>query len=554
VASTMFLPLLYRRYFMESPFGWSAKINGKYLAEMIPSWLSPPLDSLAFIMRTFIHPDFFIPVAVIMVGQILHLIATLALNMMVSRLALEVEKYEFPFAEVELSLIDFLSERPPEKTKLFLLSMIPGIIFSLIAYVGPLFLSFQLIPLPYLDLTWLIQDYLPGAALGIVTSLSAYFHGFIVPFNAALCAFITSFVLRVFLNSLFITTFPNLFPEWVKEYFVGMGLMGVTTRSEIRIWFPLSFGFSLGITLFMLYKSRRGIISFCRALTPSKENNNQDVLGFPSNLKLFALFLVSSGASIIIFHYLVPEIPLWIPILTSIFYSFLVALAVAATQGETGYAIVPPNLWTAMVYFSPYNGYAGFVFSPVLCGDTAGSFSQRVKVALKVYCKPTDLPKLQVIAWSITWIISFIVLSIFWSIAPIPSTAYPYTLYNFPENAQSITMLITRQIRFLPEYVIAATGTVIAVSLVGEVMLRFGIPFSHTGFFLGLFSLPSGVVPLIIGSIIGNYLMPHFFGGKRRWMDVRGTIIAGELMGEGIILIFLLSMSLLSKASWIWPW
>jgi len=554
VTAAIFLPLLYRRYFMESPFGWSAKINGKYLAELVPAWLAPPLESPAYIMRTFFHSDFLVPALIIIGNSILTLIANLALNMMIARLALEVEKYEFPFAEVELSLIEFLSEKPPDRTRLFLFAMIPGIVFSFLAYLAPLFLGFQVIPLPFLDLTWLIQDYLPGAALGIATPLSAYFGSFIIPFNAAICVLITASVLRIFLNSLFITTFPNLFPEWVEEYFPGMGLIAVQTRSAVRVWFPLTFGFSLGACIFMIYKSRKGIKSLIRALISAKEEEKDDLLGFPSNIRLFALFLGCSGASIVLFHYLIPEVPLWIVIFTSIGYSFLMALVVAATQGEVGMSVVPTDIWSAMIYLSPYSGYAGFVFTPSITGQSAGTFPQRVKVALGTRCKPTDLPKLQIIAWTLTWALSFVVLSVFWSIAPIPSAAYPATVYLFPQNAQTVTMLVTRQMKFSPEYIFTAIGSVIAISFIGELLLRFGIPFSHTGFFLGLFSLPAGAVPIIIGSAISNYVMPRFFGGKRNWMRIRGTIIAGEMMGEGIILIFLLSMSLLSKASWMWPW
>ncbi|MEM2960806.1 MAG: hypothetical protein QXU67_04300, partial [Candidatus Bathyarchaeia archaeon] len=328
----------------------------------------------------------------------------------------------------------------------------------------------------------------------------------------------------------------------------------IQTRSAARIWFPLSFGFILGIATFMIYKCRHSLISLLKTLMSRKSFHHEDITGFPSNLKLLAIFLAASSSSIILFHYLVPEIPLWIPAFISIIYSFLVALVTAATQGETGMSLNIGNVWSIIVYLSFYNSYAGYVFAPSIAGEAAGTFSQRVKVALTLSCKPSDLPKLQLIAWSLTWLFSIVVFSVFWSIAPIPSIAYPATLYDFPQQSQSVALLMSRALRILPEYVSTSMISVIIVSCLGEILYKIGIPFSHTGFFLGLFSLPATAVPMLIGSAIGNFVMPRFFGGKENWRRVRGTIIAGELMGEGVTLIFLLSTSLLGRASWIWPW
>jgi len=555
-ASVIYLPLLYNSYFVRSPFAWAADIEGTPLALLVPSWLAPPPTSSAFILRSVIHPDFYVPIAVILVQQTLVLIANLSLGMLIARLSIQVEKYEFPFAQVEISLIEYMCDRPPERSRIFILAMLPGAIYSALAYFGPIFLNIQFVPLPFYDLTWLTQDILPGAALGMGTILSLYFGGFMVPFVAGVIAFVVSFVLRVVFNSLFITTFPDLFPEWRREYFKGMGLIAIQSRAAARVWFPINLGFTVAASIFMFYKARRGLKALLGTLLRGEERK-ADITGFPSNKRLIAIFLAASALSIVLFNYLVPGIPIWIPIFSSTIYSFLLGLAIAAMQGEVGYNIPAAqyaNIWPSMVYLSSYQGYAGFAFSPVIVGAGAGTFSQRTKVALGLGAKPTDLPKMQIIAWAISWTVSLFILNYFWRLAPIPSAAYPYTLYGMPAFAQTRIMLCTRQMRFAPEYVLTPMGIVLAISFIGEMVSKIGIPFSHTGFFIGLLTPTSATIPMLVGSAISTFIMPRFFGGKKNWLRIRSTVVAGEFMGEGIVLIFLLAFSLLSKSAWMWPW
>jgi hypothetical protein len=137
-------------------------------------------------------------------------------------------------------------------------------------------------------------------------------------------------------------------------------------------------------------------------------------------------------------------------------------------------------------------------------------------------------------------------------IAPIPSAAYPNTVYTMPFTAQIDVVTSTRQLRLSAEYVLIPMALALIVAIIGLSLNKIGIPFSILGFFSGLFMQPAIAIPIFIGSAIGRFLMPKMFG--RRWEEIRGYVIAGEGLGEGIIIMVLMSISLLSKSSWIWPW
>jgi hypothetical protein len=47
--------------------------------------------------------------------------------------------------------------------------------------------------------------------------------------------------------------------------------------------------------------------------------------------------------------------------------------------------------------------------------------------------------------------------------------------------------------------------------------------------------------------------MPRLFKGQE-WNRNKAVIVAGEMLGEGLILLLLTSIALLSRASWLKVW
>jgi len=549
--------IIYRVYFVQSPFAWSYTIDGIPLAKLVPSWLAPPLTSETYELRTLFHPDFVPPLLAWLSMGVLTFIAEIALAMFLSQVYVEYEKLPFPFADLDTSIITVLTQRGGREYSIFITTMIIGILWSLILYVPFILMGFMLIPIPFYDLTWLIQNYLPGMPLLIPTSIGVYFSGLLVPFESASYIFAVSLIMSV-LTSLFITTFPNVFPEWPQEYIKGMGYTAIQWRAGIRVWFVPQIGFGFAAAIYMMFKARGAILRLFKraAMMAIGRKRERSALGFPNPLVLLLMFLGATLTSVALFHFLVPEVPLWVPLFASVIYSFFIGIALTAMQGTVGYTVAPQWVWHTLVYLTPYKGYAGFVYPPVMAGTMAPGFSQQVVVALRTKTKPTDLVKLAVISMILVNVIGLLSINVFWQIAPIPSAAYPATVYNYPATAVTDAFLVTRQLRVNPQYLLgsmlfALTGA----SLLDGLSRLIGFTFSPVGYFMGLFNwIISGPLAMFIASAISKFVMPRVFGSRDEWRRIRGAFVAGEQIGEGLIMTILLSINLISKASWLWPW
>jgi len=552
LAGTTYIIQVYTGYFIHSPFAWSATINGVPLALSVPEWIAPRFGSFAYYERTLFQIAYLPAILVYTIRLILTLIATLAMSMLMAQIFVGEEKYSFPFAEVDVSIVSFVTEERSETIKLILACMIPGAMWALITFIGPSLFNMQFIPIPFIDLTFLTRNFIPGAAFGIATILSSYVGGFMVPFVTSFYLLIGSVIVWILLNSLFTTSLSNIFPNWAKEFFPGMGLMSIQNRSFLRIWFAPQIGIGIGAALFMIYKARRGIRAAFKGLFRTSRTRDS-FYGFPSNRILLLLYFCSTGAGLILHRILLPELPLWVPVFASIAYSSLLSLVTTAMQGEVGYTAAPGYVWATLVYMTNYKGYGGFAFEPVMVGGTGG-FSQQVKACLATRTKPMDLVKLTVITSVLSWIIGLISLDVFWRIANMPSSAYPYTVLQFPLLAQIDVFTNTRQLTFSPEHILGPMGIIVAIAFLGDFLSKHGLPFSLIGVFTSPFVYPAYSIPLFIGSAIGRVLMPRFFGGKEKWYKVRGMVVAGEGLGEGIVILLLTAMSLISKSSWIKPY
>ena len=541
--------IIYRAYFINSPFGWSFKVNGTPLALLVPVWMAPSYGSKAYELRNLFDFAFLPAILYYFTMALLSIVAEYSLAMLIAKIYVESEKLNFPFSQVDVSLVSFLTEPSTEIIGILSATLLVGLVYSAAVFLPPYLIGVTLIPIPFLDLTQTIQGILPGFIFVIPTMLSAYVGGFMVPLVPAIYVFIVATVLNIF-NSLFITTFPNVFPEWKAEYFPGMGAVAISTRTFARVWFAPSLGFGIGAAIVMVFKSRKAIASLLKTLF-KKETSS---LGFPSNLVLIAIYLASTLSSVLLFHVLVPQVPIWVPLFASPVMSFIQAILIATTQGVVGYGVgLPGYSWHTLVYLTNYNGYAGFTAPPVIVGGASGGFAQQTKACLMTKTKPTDLVKLAVISVILSSLIGLIVVGYLWNIAPIPSTAYPSTIYSMPSTAVTDGFIITRQLRVDAPRILIPAGIVMFCLSLGELLSKFGFPWSSYGFIGGLFYGWSGALSMLVGSFIGNVLLAKVVG-RERWNKIKSLIVVGEGLGEGIIVMLITIIALLAKSSWIWPW
>jgi len=563
VSSTAYFLIIYRMYFVRSPIAWSYTVMGVPLPEAVPDWLAPPLTSSAYVARTLLHPDLVKPIAAWTAASVLSLVAELSLIVIAARAFVEVQKLPFPFAHVDASVVEVMSsgERFREVVRYLMPGFYFGLLYGLILYFGSA-LGFPLIPLPFIDLTRLTSSVLPGAALGISTSLMPWVGGMVVPFGIAALGLATSIAVWVVGNTLLLThpALRQLFPEWAQEYYQGMDLMRVLQRSQVRVWLPIQIGAALGFAALVLAKYRRALSLTARAIYASLKGGGSGESALPPLRLALACYLASTLASVALFHYLMPHFPVVVPLVMSVFVSFLMGMASASIVGESGASFSTPGfLWHTIVYLTPANGltpqeaYSVFVYPPVIAGSATGGGAQAMKVALLTGTRPSDVIKVWVIAFALGSLLNFLSLDALWRIAPIPSSAYPSTVISMPATAMIDALLVTRGLRISPQLLAASAAATAALAAAIEGAARaLGASVSSAGLMLGLFSPPMAAIPLFVGSAIGRFLAPRFFG--ERWGVAKNYIVAGVLLGEGVAAMLAVVGLLLVKSAWLWPW
>ena len=190
--SSPFQGLLWNQYLVQSD---AAKMLG--LTEFIPSWIAPQPESTALLERTFFHPDWLIPILLLIGSQIIQRIDQFGLGYALYRITSDVEKLPFPMAPVGALGTIALAESREEKKKswkwrVFSIGGVIGLAFGSIyillpAVSGLIFTEpIRLIPIPWVELTRHTEGVLPAVATGIQLDLGLIFLGMVLPFWAVI--------------------------------------------------------------------------------------------------------------------------------------------------------------------------------------------------------------------------------------------------------------------------------------------------------------------------------------------------------------------------------
>jgi hypothetical protein len=437
-----------------------------------------------------------------------------------------------------------------------MLSAFLGTVYGAILYAGPILLPFmpRIIPVPWFDLTsgsYGIEGILPGALFGMASDLIPYLTGFLLPLNIAIYIVIGSISVWVFGNWMARTIFSAYFPKWTEEWIQGMSLSLVYQRSFLEIWIAPFIGFGLAVAALTITKHYKTIINALRSLV--KLSSSPEILQRQGILPLkviIVLFLVGTLGSVALVYLLVPDFPIWISLTISLLVGPIYALISAQSVGETGLGISIPHIWEGTVLLSGYNGIGPWLISPVFEGGSAANYTQTIKISYLTETKPLSFFKAYIISIVFSSILSFIFVSFFWKLAPIPSSAYPWTLVQWPVNILTSGIWWTRKITFQTNIIALSFSFIVILGILGEILLRFtSIPFSLVALIAGTGQLPYIAVPIFLGAVIGKYIIQRIIG-KDSWNSNRYIIFAGIAAGEGLSIAISVASVMLSKTAW----
>jgi len=525
---------LYQIYFAHSP---AVQMFG--LSDKIP-WFYSPVSEDPWIFRTFFHPSW-IPILLNTIAfGVAAYISDVCLGLVMYRLYVVEEKLPFPRVRPVVAACDALIER--EWTRMGVLSIVSilSALYGFAAYVFPLLTktfmgrAYTLIPIPWYDFTPTLQLFVPGISFGIATSLSTLGYGFIIPFKAALGTLIASIAIYIIGNPFII---QNKISDFYKDYSVGMNLQNVWQRSFLHMWaMPLiGFGLAIGVTPLLLnIKVIRRIFSGLGGKGAARE----------LYWVLLAYLAVTIGLSLWD-YYLAPDTPIIIFIFLNTIWLFISALIRVRGMGY-GLEFGIPYMRELTMKISGYTGINGW-FVPTLYGGVG--WAQNFKICDMTQTRKIDYIIGVYIALPIGLLVAFYYMQSFWTLAPIPSNVYPGVLYSWPILSTFQSLFITPEGSkfFVVDRIIYSFIIGVVLYVIGS---KLGFPELVVGMAAGIASpIPTAITTFIgaaLGLVLGKYI--------RFWRKNVGLIVAGIVLGEGLITSIGASIIIIAKSVFALPY
>ncbi len=435
----------------------------KTFGEAAPKWWVPPRDIV--MQRSFLHKEWIVPLLVGAASWICHMLADLSMGVLGRELFIKVEKLPFPFAHPPAEACKALTCDAPEPKKVFTICGLIGTVWGLVIYF-PIALGKKIVdfPIPWADFNRSLHTVLRGASFGIGTDILAFTGGFIVPLRVIVSMLIGAMAIQFVGNAWATGGLADLLgrlgfaglaasPLWQginpatgQHYFnrfvEGMSISQVLPN-QIFVWMPVFIGGMVAAGMLHIVSSPRELVrTFKGLLQTGRVTREQKEEATISILPLAIIFVSSVVGAIILFRILIPDFPWYIIGPFALFWSLLFSLIDIRAIGTTGYRVDPPYVREGLIIgMKPSNINVWFAPWPVALG--ASGWVQNFKTAELVNCRPRSLIVAYLLAYPVGMIANLLFVSIFWSIAPIPSAVYPFSEIVLPVWANSLCIWIS---------------------------------------------------------------------------------------------------------------
>ncbi|HIE18880.1 TPA: hypothetical protein EYP75_04050, partial [Candidatus Bathyarchaeota archaeon] len=414
----IFTNLIYRLFFVHSDIAEYFKI-----ADKVPYWWAPPRSSSVWIFRTFLHADWIIPITIALLANILSIISGLSLGLFARELFIEKEGLPFPMQQVHARAVITLTEREEESMNIFAVTTIIGFIYGLILYAIP-FVSEAMgvpgrfIPIPWFDFWYYVQRFFPGASFGIGTDILLIVSGLVLPFPVVLGMFIGSFFIYFIANWLLVHFGWTL---WATRYTPGMNIRMILRESTLS-WLAMPLiGIGIAAGLLPIFLRARDFSSAVRSMFQSKIDESEvRISGARFSIRLALLFFFASAAgATVLLWVLIPDAPIWFFLPLIVIWPIIDTLISVRMIGVTGVGFDIPYLTQMAIYSSGYKGY-DLWFAPIIITEGT-QWCVNFKMCQLTETSIISYLKAWVLTMPLSIIVSFISVSVFWNIAPIPS-------------------------------------------------------------------------------------------------------------------------------------
>ncbi len=561
-----FAGFLWKQFVAQSEY-----IQGLGLAADLPGWAFPSAAAIEAGGRTLFTWAWVPVIALTTYGLIVSRIDNYGLGYVLYRVTSDVEKLPFPFAPVSAAGIVALSTDRGEETtwrwRCFsiggMIGMVWGVIYVCVPLITEVLLPrrVELIPLVFIDFTTQVGEWLPAVPFNLVLNLGAFLSGMVVPFwgvMGGLFGLLFTWLANPLLRHFGVLT------TWRPE----MGFIDTTFANHIDFYLSFGIGLTLAVTASQLViflttvlrnavnPKAREVSNQPRFLARAKEvwkiliTNNRS-RGDLSIFVAMGIYLASTFSWIAIGIFLIGDSYPWkIMLFYAVLYTPLISYATAKLEGVCGQAVQIPYLKELTIMMTGYKG-VDIWFAPMPI-QNLGSETVGFRVLELTGTKIISQIKTLALTIPIVVVASLMASEMLWRMAPVPSSAYPFTEMMWELRLRQWAVMITATqeggSQFLEslhfDYTLwgfLSGSTLFAVlSAIGmPIMLIFG----------AVWGLAQSNPGAMFCTAAGAFLSRFYFKPKHgnMWLKYMVTVMAGFGCGMGITSMIAMSFNVVVR-------
>jgi hypothetical protein len=567
---TPFSGLLWNQFFMNSD---AASAHG--IAEQLPAWFAPPIDSSSYNDRTFFHMDWLPVIGMVIFGTFFGELANLILGYGLFRVASDFERLPFPMAPIGAQGIMAMAEDMDEKAdkdgqsawrwRVFAIGGALGLAFGFIYLLLPTLSgaitgkTIQIFPIPFSDFTVKTGRFLPAFATGMSWDFGNLIFGMVMPFFGMVGGVIGLLVTLV--------ANPILYKFGILDSWIyGDDTIATLFKNNVDFYFSMQIGIAVAIAV-------AGLVAVIRSLRAARAKRLTDggaaerAMLRPEGRGDIRTWIVVScyffvtityiAVSALLLHWHhgewntgIRNIVLLLFILGFV-YTPLISYVTARLEGMVGQVVEVPMIREAALILSGYKGVACW-FLPLPIANY-GQMTVFYRQCELTGTKFTSIWKAKIFLYPIILISSIFFMNFIWGLDKVPSSAYPYAQKMWELNAANQCIMFSSTMggysmfeeafnwRYLGFGAVFGGALFGVMSLVGApVMLVYGVVRG-----LGQ-SMPHALIPQFIGALIGRYYFQKKLGLK--WRQYIPVVAAGFACGMGLITTVGVGITFLNKA------
>lgn len=554
---------VYRAFVVRSDPVMSAGLAGQF-----PTWWAPPADSAAIAERTFLHRDWLLPFLIFgLTTWVLSFIQRYTLGYALFRLTSDFERLPFPFAPIaaqgSMAIAEAHDKKNAWKWRAFSTGTMIGLGFG-IFYVGLPVISgaflakpMMIFPIPWYDMTTATEGILPAVPTGITWQLSLVISGMIIPWRAIQGTGL-AILLTFCLNPILVRT--GVLTTWQP----GMGTIDTGISNNIDFYFSFGIGCAMGIAIISLCQTGRAMWGNLREQRRQRRELPEDERGDPWavppgrgdwSLKLCIVgYFLSATVMCALCKWLVPDFPVIFLVFFAFIFTPVLSYLNARMIAVNGQQVDIPFIKEGAILLSGTQGLNVWLapFPEENYGNVAAGFRVNELTGTKFISRV----KLDLFRMPLTIILGFVFWSFIWHSSEIPSSTFPFTEIMWDQRVKNSLIMWSATTgdglvetmfdkAFKPALI--SIGT-FATCTMFVILRRFGAPIMFVyGFVRGVGRGCHVFILEIVGALIARFYLQKKYG-RENLLRVLPVIMAGYLVGEGLVGMACVAVTLISKA------